>query len=31
MVTWDDIDGHPAFRAAWLRMAAMIGQNGQDR
>jgi len=24
----DDIDGHPAFRATWLRMAAMIHQNG---
>ncbi|HVW43505.1 MAG TPA: nucleoside kinase [Amycolatopsis sp.] len=25
----DDIDGHPAFRSAWLRMAAMIHQNGR--
>ncbi|GAA4664738.1 nucleoside kinase [Amycolatopsis dongchuanensis] len=25
----DDVDGHPAFRATWLRMAAMIGQNGR--
>ncbi|HVV11144.1 AAA family ATPase [Amycolatopsis sp.] len=25
----DDVDGHPAFRAAWLRMAAMIHQNGK--
>ncbi|TVT59090.1 AAA family ATPase [Amycolatopsis rhizosphaerae] len=24
----DDVDGHPAFRATWLRMAAMIHQNG---
>jgi broad-specificity NMP kinase len=25
----DDVDGHPAFRATWLRMAAMIQQNGR--
>ncbi|TVT25709.1 AAA family ATPase [Amycolatopsis acidiphila] len=25
----DDVDGHPAFRATWLRMAAMIAQNGR--
>ncbi|KAA9164906.1 AAA family ATPase [Amycolatopsis acidicola] len=25
----DDVDGHPAFRAAWLRLAAMIHQNGK--
>ncbi|WP_020668645.1 AAA family ATPase [Amycolatopsis nigrescens] len=24
----DDVDGHPEFRATWLRMAAMIHQNG---
>ncbi|TWE13613.1 AAA family ATPase [Prauserella muralis] len=23
----DDVDGHPAFRSTWLRMAAMIHQN----
>lgn len=25
----DDVDGHPAFRSTWLRMAGMIGQNGR--
>ncbi|WP_236789835.1 AAA family ATPase [Amycolatopsis sp. GM8] len=25
----DDVNGHPEFRATWLRMAAMIGQNGR--
>lgn len=25
----DDVNGHPAFRGAWLRMAAMIHQNGR--
>ncbi|MTD58718.1 AAA family ATPase [Amycolatopsis pithecellobii] len=25
----DDVDGHPRFRATWLRMAAMIAQNGR--
>ena len=25
----DDVDGHPAFRSAWLRLAAMIHQNGR--
>lgn len=25
----DNIDGHPAFRATWLRMAAMIAQSGR--
>ncbi|WP_328612271.1 AAA family ATPase [Amycolatopsis sp. NBC_00345] len=25
----DDVPGHPAFRAAWLRMAAMLHQNGR--
>ncbi len=25
----DDEPGHPAFRAAWLRMAAMLHQNGR--
>jgi 2-phosphoglycerate kinase len=25
----DDVDGHPAFRGTWLRMAAMIHQNGR--
>ncbi|WP_026453475.1 AAA family ATPase [Saccharomonospora iraqiensis] len=25
----DDVDGHPAFRATWLRMAAMIHQSGR--
>jgi hypothetical protein len=25
----DDVDGHPAFRSVWLRMAAMIHQNGR--
>ncbi|WP_199430953.1 AAA family ATPase [Qaidamihabitans albus] len=25
----DDIDGHPAFRSTWLRMAAMIHQSGR--
>ena len=25
----DDVDGHPAFRSAWLRMAAMLHQNGR--
>lgn len=25
----DDVDGHPAFRSTWLRMAAMIGQSGR--
>jgi hypothetical protein len=25
----DDVDGHPAFRSVWLRMAAMIGQSGR--
>ncbi|WP_169816242.1 AAA family ATPase [Nocardia miyunensis] len=24
----DDIDGHPEFRSVWLRLAAMIHQNG---
>jgi gluconate kinase len=24
----DDVDGHPEFRSIWLRMAAMIHQNG---
>jgi shikimate kinase len=24
----DDVDGHPEFRATWLRLAAMIHQNG---
>ncbi|WP_028934381.1 AAA family ATPase [Pseudonocardia spinosispora] len=25
----DDVDGHPVFRSAWLRMAAMIHQSGR--
>ncbi|MFF5986070.1 AAA family ATPase [Prauserella flavalba] len=25
----DDVDGHPLFRSTWLRMAAMIHQNGR--
>jgi gluconate kinase len=25
----DDVPGHPAFRSAWLRMAAMLHQNGR--
>lgn len=25
----DDVDGHPAFRSVWLRMAAMIHQSGR--
>ncbi len=25
----DDVDGHPAFRSTWLRMAAMIHQSGR--
>jgi broad-specificity NMP kinase len=25
----DDVDGHPAFRSTWLRMAAMVHQNGR--
>ncbi|HET6501667.1 MAG TPA: AAA family ATPase [Amycolatopsis sp.] len=25
----DDVDGHPAFRSTWLRMAAMTHQNGR--
>lgn len=25
----DDVDGHPAFRSTWLRMAAMIQQSGR--
>lgn len=25
----DDVDGHPAFRSAWLRLAAMIHQSGR--
>ncbi|EHR48793.1 putative nucleoside kinase, CMP and AMP kinase [Saccharomonospora marina XMU15] len=25
----DDVDGHPTFRATWLRMAAMIHQSGR--
>jgi gluconate kinase len=25
----DDVPGHPAFRATWLRMAAMLHQNGR--
>ncbi|MEC3975389.1 AAA family ATPase [Amycolatopsis sp. H20-H5] len=25
----DDVPGHPAFRSAWLRLAAMIGQGGR--
>lgn len=25
----DDVEGHPAFRTTWLRMAAMIGQSGR--
>ena len=25
----DDVDGHPAFRSTWLRMAAMLHQNGR--
>ncbi len=25
----DDVDGHPSFRSTWLRMAAMIQQNGR--
>ncbi|WP_158886604.1 AAA family ATPase [Amycolatopsis anabasis] len=25
----DDVDGHPAFRSTWLRLAAMIHQNGR--
>jgi shikimate kinase len=25
----DDVDGHPAFRSVWLRMAAMVHQNGR--
>lgn len=25
----DDRDGHPMFRAAWLRLAAMLHQNGR--
>ncbi|MPY84715.1 MAG: AAA family ATPase, partial [Actinophytocola sp.] len=25
----DDVDGHPAFRATWLRLAAMIHQSGR--
>ncbi|MEU6641198.1 AAA family ATPase [Saccharomonospora sp. NPDC046836] len=25
----DDVDGHPRFRSTWLRMAAMIHQNGR--
>jgi len=25
----DEVDGHPAFRSTWLRMAAMIHQNGR--
>ncbi|MBB4686658.1 hypothetical protein BJY18_004143 [Amycolatopsis jiangsuensis] len=24
----EDVPGHPAFRATWLRMAAMLHQNG---
>jgi broad-specificity NMP kinase len=25
----DDVDGHPAFRSVWLRMAAMVHQSGR--
>ena len=25
----DDVPGHPAFRSAWLRMAAMLHRNGR--
>ncbi|NIH82924.1 shikimate kinase [Amycolatopsis viridis] len=25
----DDVNGHPAFRGTWLRMAAMVHQNGR--
>lgn len=25
----DDVDGHPAFRSTWLRVAAMIHQSGR--
>ncbi|GHF72982.1 putative kinase [Amycolatopsis bartoniae] len=25
----DDVDGHPEFRATWLRLAAMIAQSGR--
>lgn len=25
----DDVDGHPAFRSTWLRMAAMVHQSGR--
>ncbi|WP_306999142.1 AAA family ATPase [Amycolatopsis thermophila] len=25
----DDVDGHPMFRRTWLRMAAMVHQNGR--
>lgn len=25
----DDVDGHPAFRSTWLRLAAMIHQSGR--
>ncbi|GAA1980568.1 AAA family ATPase [Amycolatopsis minnesotensis] len=25
----DDVDGHPGFRSAWLRLAAMIHQSGR--
>ncbi|SFB00137.1 Broad-specificity NMP kinase [Amycolatopsis marina] len=25
----EDVDGHPAFRSTWLRMAGMIHQNGR--